>query len=84
MQSNRRTNRKAEEQNETKHDSMTSKERTALVSLSEKPGSLSLKWQGCTPISFLSVYVLLAAASFSPEVSCLLVRRFASHFIEDF
>jgi hypothetical protein len=25
-------------------------------------------WQGCTPISFLSVCVLLAAVSFSPEV----------------
>jgi hypothetical protein len=34
--------------------------------------------------SFLSVYVLLAAVSFSPEVSCLLVRGFASRFIEDF
>jgi hypothetical protein len=43
-----------------------------------------IKRQRRTPISFLSVYVLLAAGSFSPEVSCLLVRGFASRFLEDF
>jgi hypothetical protein len=43
-----------------------------------------VKLTGCNPISILSVYVPLAAVSFTPEVQCLLVRRFASHFIEDF
>jgi hypothetical protein len=59
------------------------KERTRWQAM-QKARNLIVKVAGLHPISFLSVYVLLAAASFSPEVSCLLVRRFASHFIEDF
>jgi hypothetical protein len=61
-------NRKTEERSEPKHDSVTSEKSTTVWRWLAETQEATVKAVRCTASLFLSVYVLLAAASFNPEV----------------